>query len=64
MSIPAGSTKVVLSGVAPQGEIFATGFWLTGGAINSEASANIAAQALADMGPGLEARVEALAGFR
>ena len=49
MSIPAGSTKVVLSGVSPQGEIFATGFWLSGGAINSEASANIAAQAIADM---------------
>lgn len=47
--IPAGSTHVVLSGTAPQGEIFATGFWLTGGAINSEASAGVAAQAIADL---------------
>lgn len=49
MAIPDGATHVVLSGTAPQGEIFATGFWLMGGAIDSEADANIAAQAIADL---------------
>jgi hypothetical protein len=48
MGIPAGLTKVVLRGTLAGGEIFETGFWLSGTAIASEADANAFCATLSD----------------
>lgn len=47
MAIPANTTKVVLAGHLTGGEIFETGFWLTGDAPVSDAAANVLAASLA-----------------
>lgn len=47
MGIPAGANRIVLRGVMPGGEIFETGFWMTGTGVASEATANALAEIIA-----------------